>query len=265
MDAKTTQVARNWVNKTDLVNRLSYSNGVKNMIGVKNTDQTIRLRITNNHSIARPVYIAPQLVLGLDVMAPPRDGENTFADVFGLPAGRHYATPDDDTIVTGVDPDEVTTTCTVASLNPNQNPVLIAGMNNTEPMQITELILRSFNATTGVPENGNMSNDIQHHRLDAFKKHPVEYLNLSDFQSSKDFNTDIMKVDLIKANFALPISQADIFAILVNPNTRLDITIKIGARDSLSERFFRDVKNGMDMLRQEFPAEFAKDTKTCGC
>jgi hypothetical protein len=82
-----------------------------------------------------------------------------------------------------------------------------------------------------------------------------EDLNLGDFQDSKDVSTSILKVDFLKNNFVAPVSSNDLLAFQVNAGTKLDITFHIGARNNPNELFFRDVKQGTQMLLDEFPGD----------
>lgn len=263
MSGKISAIAMNYAGKTDLSNRLSYSDGVKNIVGVQGTNLQMGLRILNSTDSSQLIYISPTKLIGLDVVDVTKNltaVPSSFADnkgdlamfkkvlqLNGLPAGISFACatymPDDAVVTKKV---------TVASTNPNQDLSLLATSLNDTPIQIKGINMRSFDAS-GNPENSNYGNTISIHNLNAYRpSKQTGLINLADYQSSKDFSTEILKIDLLKHNIVVGVSQEDVIGLVVNPGTRLDITFNIGARDSRPERFHRDIKEGTQLLLSEF-------------
>lgn len=250
-------------NKTDLKNRLSYSAGVKNMVGVQSTNLQMGIKITNDTDDAVLVYLTPSRLIGFDVVnvqnnlgASPvafADNKNSLGlfkkvlQLQGLPSGIPFACatyyPDDTVTAKKV---------TIKTTNPNQDLSLLATSMNETPIQITGINFRSFDAN-GNPENTNYGNSMSIHNINAYRPSKQSALiNLSDYQGSKDFSTEILKIDLLKHNIVMGVSQEDIVGILVNSGTRLHISMSIGARDSRTERFHRDIQEGTAMILNEF-------------
>lgn len=255
---KTEIIARDYATKTDLANRLSYANGVKNIVGVKNVNQTIRLRITNTLAASQVVYIAPNQLLGLPLYPSIKavDDLTPLLGELGLEEGVMMS--DIEFIQAPASP---ANKVLIESLNRDQQIKFLASQLSYAPIQVTGMQLRSFNATTGAGENTNYSNTITHYNVNALREKKYQDLNLSDFQNADDFTTSILKIDFLNNNFICPISQEDLLAIQINANTRLDITLHLGARDSSPERFYRDIKNGTKLLTEQFPDEVGK----CAC
>ena len=245
---KAEMIAVKYGNKTDLTGRLSYGNGVKNFAGVGKVNTNIRLRVTNNHTTDRIIYLAPALILG-DPTSNTADNFATAIDALGLPSGIRFTTT---SLSDGGSPEKLVT---IESLNRDQVIGSLAGEMSYSPVQVMAVSLRSFNATTGVGENSNYSNTITHYGVSSLRPKVYEDLSLADFQDAKDFSTSILKVDFLKSNFIAPVSSNDLLAFQVNAGTKLDITFHIGARQNSNELFFRDVKQGTQMLLDEFPGD----------
>ena len=248
---KATQIATKYGTKTDLTGRLSYGNGVKNIVGVKNVNTSIRLRIDNGLTTDQTIYLTPALVLGMGYTDETKF--NNTVEPLGVPNG----VPFNITAVNGIG-DEI---MTISSLNRDQSIGLLASELNNTPLQIIGMSMRSFNKTTGSGEDSNYSNTVSHYNVSSLRQTRYSDLNLGDFQNSKDVTTSILKVDFLKNNFIAPVSQNDLVAFQVNAGTRIDVTFHIGARDSREERFFRDISSGTEMLLEEFPKEADK----CSC
>ena len=245
--------------KTDLRNEFSYGNGVPNMLGLlrkKGTGLSLRLSIKNTSAEQKTVYFMPShTVKGSNT---DQDTTDDLLNAAGLPAGvvffRDYVGEDTE----GAPVTEVE----IKSLNRDQKLSEIAQELAFSPIQIIGMAQNSYNATTGAPENGNNSNTITHYNVSAFRPKRYQDLNLSQFQSAKNLSNDILKVDFFKENFVCPISGNDIFAIQVNANTKIDLSLMIGARDSRSEYFYRQITAGQDLLVEGFSDEI---NANCDC
>ncbi len=245
--------------KTDLVNRLSYANGVKNIVNVKKTNLSIRLRVSNFDVPAvvdgdgttiedavkskdRTIYLTPaHTVFG--------ELHGKVFSYLGIPEGVLFHKGDDE--------DDFK----IESLNRDQNLKAIATEMTVSPLQIIGVSMKSYNAARQ-GESSNYSNTITHYNISSLRPKRYVDLNLGDFQSSKDNNTDILKIDFIKGNFVAPVSVNDLLAFQVNANTTLDITFHLGARDSAPERFYREITAGTQLLNDS--SWGALDT-SCAC
>lgn len=243
---------------TDLRNELSYGNGVKNIVGLlkkKGTGLSIRMSIKNTSDEQRTVYFMPILT----IKGGTSDRDKAVATILaaGLPAGYVFFQDIVETIE-----DEPVKTLEFKSLNRDQNLTSIATELTFSPMQIIALDQISYNAKTGAPESGNNGNTVTHYGVSSLRPMRYKDLSLSQFQSAKNLSNNIVKVDFIKENFVCPISTNDFFAIQVNANTKLDLTLAIGARDSRPEYFYRQITAGQDLLTENFPSEIGEN---CGC
>jgi len=255
MSPRGQMIVSKYAHQTDIIGRrLSYSNGVKNILGVRSSNTVIRLRVTNNWETDQYIFLCPSAIIhkkattAAEIAALPA--------VFGLPStGIPFQAASTDEDVTG-------NKLTITSLDANQDLSVIANEIGDSPVQITKLSMKSF-TTAGVPENTNYGNAFEHYNVNAWKRTAnVPPLQFGDFQSSKDNATEILKIDLLKQNFVAPISSNDILVFKVNAGTRLDITLGVGARDSRPERFYRDIQAGTQLLLEEFPNGGTAD---CGC
>lgn len=233
-------------NKTDLSHRLSYSNGVKNIFGMRNSDASIRIRVDNKSNVDRIIYFMPSISGDVDRQT----SADTYFDKFGLPTGNLFFVPE---ITTGgEDPD---TLLTITSLNPKQDLHTVAWMLNTSPIFLTKAHLKSYNSTTNLPESSNFGNDIRHYVLNYFKGQLDEDtpLYLTDGERRSDNTTSVMTIDFISKQFNAFVSPKDVLAFKVNANTKMDIDLTIGVQDSVPEDFFRQVRNGVEIINQSSP------------
>lgn len=267
---KAAQIATQYGTKTDLIGRLSYDSGVKNIIDVENTNMQVRLRYVNKTTTDQLVYICPSDLIGFpttdltkNLAGTAYNDTDNHLDLFysvlqaaGLPTGRPFYIRDYQP-----DKSKPTENLTAASLDADQNISLLATSMNKTPIQIKSLIFRSFDIS-GNPENSNYGNTLTHYNINAYReKKRQNPINMADYQSSKDMSTEILKINLLKQNIVVPISDEDVFAFKINAGTKMDITINVGARDSRQERFFRDLKVGTQVLISEFGGA----TADCNC
>ncbi len=247
-------IAKNLKEKESKQGLLSFGNGIKNVLGVRHTNQNIRLRIINNHLVDKTIYLSPEMLLGVKAFS---DGSTVSLTDLGLPAGIPFF--EASTFDTETTPNELK----ISALNPGQNLTVLGTALSNEPTQISAISMKSFTGAN-VPENTNYGNSLTHYKLSHLKEvKRSNPLNFDAFQSSKDVSTEILKIDLIKNNFAAPISQNDVLAFQVNAGTRMDITLHLGARLNQSEYFYRQIKAGSEVLRSEFPNESAVDGCEC--
>ena len=229
--------------KTGNQGLLSFAGGIKNVIGARATGTNIRLRLVNNFSTDQIVLIAPKMLLGTP------GGVTSLASDLGLPTGIAFYTP------TTAETGGTGKNFTIASLDPAQKLEIIANQLSNEPTQITGISMKSF-TTGGIPENSNYGNSLIHYRVSHLEETKRSTpLNFDAFQNSKDVSTEILKIDLVKNNFNGLISQKDVLAIQINAGTKLDLTLHIGARASLEEFTYREVKAGAEVLREQFGTE----------
>lgn len=250
---KAAAIKAAYENKTDLKNMLSYGNGIKNMVGLlqkKGTGVNIRLSITNKFDTQKTIYFLPMQTVKGSTLG------SSFGDLLDkdqLPNGYPFTTP----VVMYEEVEKLK----ITSLNRDQDLDSIANEAIFSPFQVVGISQKSYNATTGAPESGNNGNTITAYHVSSFRPKRYKDLNLEQFQSATAFANDILKVDFIKENFVCTVSTNDYLAIQVNPNTRLDITLHIGARFSPTEYFHRQVTGGQEMLMDEFGDELG----SCGC
>ncbi len=238
--------------KTGNQGLLSFANGIKNVIGARATGSNIRLRLINQWATDVVVLIAPKMLLGTS------DGATALASDLGLPTGIPFYTPSSaETGGTGKN-------FTIASLDPAQKLAIIASQLSNEPTQITGISMKSY-TTAGIPENTNYGNSLIHYRVSHLEETKRSTpLNFDAFQNSKDVSTEILKIDLVKNNFMGLVSQKDVLAIQINAGTRMDLTLHIGARASMEEFTFREIKAGAEVLREQFGNEELFDG-SCNC
>lgn len=235
--------------KTDLENKLSYDSKIKNVFGMRDTKDTVRAKITNTTANDQIIYFGT--VRGLAAMK----------SLYNLPAG---------IVFTGSGIQEFGNSAsvaapaglTVATLNREQNLDLIAQEAEQNPVFFREISMKSYSVdgTVRLPEDSNYGNEIIHYSLTSIgaelkKSTP---LRLGQKESRKDVNTSVMSVDTIKERFASIMSKNDCFAIQVNAGTQLEVTLKVGARYSESEFFYRQILGTFDVLSNGV----AED---CGC
>lgn len=256
LSAKAQSIKERYSEATDLNHRLSYSNGVTSIVGMRQTNQTIRTRITNTMETPQRIYILPSQIVGTDV---PTNKSELFGFLGLSTSAIPFFVPETDAV------SPATGKVTIISLDATQNLRYIANSANNEPFNIVGVSMKSYRSSDGSPENTNYGNSITRYHVSAWKeKRRATPLNFQDFQSSKDFSTEIMKIDFIKEKFVAPVSQSDVLEILINPGTVLDFTMHIGARDSQTERFYRDVEAGTALILNEFQNQ-VEPKKICGC
>jgi hypothetical protein len=152
----------------------------------------------------------------------------------------------------GEDPQTVTKTVEISSINTFQDLKKIANVASYEPFNITRISMRSF-SLSGTPENTNFGNSLVRYFVSPWQEpRRGGQINFSDYQTSRDFSTEILKIDFINLLFPAVVSQSDILEMLINANTKIDITFNVGARASLTERFSRKTRSGFEMIQQEF-------------
>lgn len=246
------RIARKYANRTDLTNQLSYANGQKNMLQLAATKYDIKLRIINSTSNDKKVLLAPAHVRGKDLGALSAENVKTYLEALGITLA------DGTDVVFKAATTPAADTLSIQSLNSDQDRNVVFEEIGNMPTQIQGISLRSYTAN-GVPEDGNYSNQITRHIVSSLFPRKYKTLSLGEFQTSSDVTTNIVKVDFVKENFVCKLSQNDLFELKVNANTRIDITLHLGARDSREERFHRQVEAGMEMLREEFPTQFARN------
>lgn len=243
---------------TDFNNRLSYANGIKNIIGMRKTNMTIRTRITNPTDNDVKIYIMPRSIVGIET-----EVTTTFEKVMlalGLDKnGIPFFAPELKKFKGNVF--NPATEVDIRSLDSTQSLILIASSATYEPFNLTGISMKSF-TMEGEPESSNYGNAVTHYNVSAWReKKRSTPINFQDYQSSKDFSTEIMKIDFVEQNFTAPVSQSDILEILVNAGTKLDFTMHVGARDSVTERFYRDIKAGTVAILNGIVG----DADNCGC
>lgn len=227
---------RGYGETTDLDNKFSYAGGMKNILGMRKTGTTLSLRIENPSSILRRVALVPTMISGYDVekgdFLEKRDVSPFFKEEFEEDTGGGTET-----------------VLTIESLDADQELDRIAREASFVPFQITAMHMRSFNLETKNPESGNFGNVVESYFSTPWKKEGApRKLLLSKFQSQKDNQLTLGKVDFVKENFPAFVSSNDMLIVQINPGTRLDLTFDIGARYSVSEYFNRQVREGMNLL-----------------
>jgi hypothetical protein len=241
-------------NATDLVGReLSYGNGQTNILGMRLTGMNIRLRAVNGTSSDRKIYILPTKLLGVDVPVGSSPEKEELMNWLGLDSNAiPFFAGEVEFEEENEEEELVTKKFKITSLNSFQTLKFLASMAAFEPFNITGVSMRSFNEL-GQPENSNYGNGIVHYNVSPWlETRRSGQLNFSDFQTSRDFSTEIVKIDFVNQGFVAPVSQADVLELLVNANTRMDITLHVGARASGTELFFRDIQGGTDLLLNNF-------------
>jgi hypothetical protein len=253
--SKAAAISERFSNITDLQGRrLSYGNGVKNIVGMRKTGMSIRMRIVNDISSDQKIYIHPFQLLG--ILAPTASNQlfqTNLYEFIGLDENAHPWYLQEKTVTENEgEENEAETKLTVKSLNSFHNLMILASLAAHEPFNIVGISMRSFK-TDGTPENTNYGNSITHYNVSAWReKRRQNQLDFSQFQTSRDFSTEILAIDFVNANFIAPVSQADVLELLINANTRMDITLHVGARASGTELFFRDIQAGTDLLLNNF-------------
>lgn len=239
-------IAKRLAEKTESQGLLSFGNGIKNVVGARHTNKNIRLRVVNDTLNDQVVYLMPSQLLG----TPTTNSGAPDVTKFQLPNGVPFF------LGTFTDGGK---DLTITTLNLGQVLEHIGNSMTIEPMQVSAISMKSF-TTGGLPENGNYGNSLTHYRLSALEEPKRSTpLNFDAFQNSRDVSTEILKIDLIKNNFEALISQNDVLAFQINKGTKMDITLHLGARLSLSEYFYRQVKAGNEVLNEMFPGESAVD------
>lgn len=228
--------------KTDLTHRLSYDSGVENFVGVKDTTTTMKVMLENRTETAQNVYFAPKMSNDSFAALLVFKGLSAGSNLVNLPAEQN----EDENLLIAVCKDS------------DQNFAHIFSSVVHSPFHIKGLSMRSYSLAKGNGESTNYTNEFKQYFVPIFKRPTFRKLDFADFQSSEDNNTEILKVDFIKANFPSIVSLNDMPMIVINAGTRMDITFEIGARYSPAELFSREVNAGIKMLREEFPA-------SCGC
>jgi len=244
--------------QADLKNRLSYDSGIQNYLAVRYTNQQIRLRYENNTDVDMLYYFAPVEMIGVQTV----ETNILLSDTFKKPSDLSTFTQflKDLNLPYGLPfyislEDKDNKKAVARSMDEDRRLYILATTMNQTPIQIRGLNFRSFNKD-GKPENSNYGNSITPYNINAYRdKRRKAPINLSAFQSSRDYSTEILKLDLIQHNIILPASQEDIFTFKVNAHTKLDITLDVGARDSRTERFYRDLVGGTKMLHERFPQQ----------
>jgi len=259
---KVERLVQEYGHKTDLKNRLSYDTGVTNIVGVIFTNQQIRLRYENYTSNDILYYFSPVNLIGVqtvdngvllnDYPQPPAS-ISTFNQIvrdLNLPNGiPFYVSLQDGNGDVAY----------ARSMDEDRKLYVLASSMNETAIQIKGINLRSFDIN-GKPENSNYGNSITPYNVNAYRdKKRRAPINLSSFQSSKDYSTEILKINLLQHNLVLPVSQEDLFTFKVNARTKLDVTLELGARDSRTERFFRDLKEGVKLLQENFSESLKKE------
>jgi len=259
MNTKVEQIVQEFGTKTDLTNRLSYDSGVKNIVGVNYTSTQIRLRYENNTPADMLYYFAPVDLIGIPTVDVATllnqnpveiNSLNTFNTIIqdvNLPHGVPF--------YLNVELSKGGDRAFARSMDDDRKLYILATSMNHTPIQVKNLHFRSFDQF-GKPENSNYGNSVTPYNINAYRdKKRRQPINLSAYQSSQDYSTEILKIDLLRNNIILPVSQEDVFTFKVNAFTKLDITMDIGARDSRTERFFRDLQAGTQLLLDKFPNE----------
>lgn len=257
--SKADIIVANYATKTDLTNRLSYDSGVKNMVDVESTNTRMNIKFENKTGKSQLIYFVPTSLLGVNYYA--------FADVvtsvslfqdllakLGLPKGIPFFVDGYEEAAGGK--------LSVESLDDAQVLEFLGSSLSQTPIQIKEIGFRSYlNDLT--PEDSNYGNAILRFNVNAYReKKRYNPIQLTKFQSSKDFSTQFMKINLLANNIPVVISQEDLMAVKINNGTTLEVLMEIGARDSRTELFHRDVANGTLMLTSEFTT---KAVDNCKC
>lgn len=243
---------------------LSFGGGIENSLGIRHTKKTIRLRIENGFETEQIIYLCPKKLLGEEVVKTNITVEKDQAtgavtqvlqdvniDVagFGLPSGTPFFTGLKEIKDGGI--------LQIKALSPGQNLDHLGSALAEEETQVVAISMKSF-TEGGQPENTNYGNSLTHYKLSHLKEiERTGDLNFEAFQNSRDVSTEIMKIDLIKNNFNAIITQNDVLAIQVNPKTKMDLTLHLGARFSRSEYFYRQVAAANQTLLESFPHESA--------
>lgn len=227
---------RGYGETTDLDNKFSYAGGMKNILGMRKTGMTLSLRIENPSSILRRVALVPTMISGYDAENGAELEEREILPFFKKEFEEEKGESQE-------------TVLTIESLDADQDLERIAREASFVPFQLTAMHMRSFNLDTGNPESGNFGNVVESHFSTPWKKDGApRKLLLSKFQSQKDNQLTLGKVDFVKENFPAFVSSNDLLIVQINPGTRLDLTFDIGARYSASEYFNRQVREGMNLL-----------------
>lgn len=250
------QLRKQFGHKTDLSSQLSYSNGVQNILGMKNSNDSIRMRVSNPSTTDTYIVIAPTLEeLGKVIERDLANGVGGLTMPFGLPEALAFNEP---LLQEG---GGATTAVTIATLDAQQDFVEIARDMEQNPYYFRAVAMKSY-TTAGEPESTNFGNSIEHYRWDHLKGKldkdtPIV---LNDFEDRKDTTTSVMKVDFLAKKFKAFVSRRDFLVFKVNAGTKMDIDLTIGARKDDSENFFRMISNGVELLHANFPSEFS-----CNC
>lgn len=249
---------------------LSFGGGIENSLGIRHTKKSIRLRIENGFDTEQIIYLCPKKLLGEEVVKTTittavdevtgavrsvDEEKNINVAAFGLPSGTPFfvgeIVPDDEEgVALGL-------SLRIKPLSPGQNLDHLGSALAEEETQVVAISMKSF-TEGGQPENTNYGNSLTHYKLSHLKEiERTGDLNFEAFQNSRDVSTEIMKIDLIKNNFNAIITQNDVLAIQVNPKTKMDLTLHLGARFSRSEYFYRQVAAANQTLLESFPHESA--------
>jgi hypothetical protein len=120
------------------------------------------------------------------------------------------------------------------------------------PTRLVGMALRSSNATTGAPESSNYDLKMRSYYVSPFDVPKMEELNLAPLvPAGTNFNTDRLNVNFIIQNFQALLSNENFLTMQINPNTKLSITLYVGAQKSNAQSFYRDIKQADDILRPE--------------
>jgi len=244
---------------------LSFGGGIENSLGIRHTKKSIRLRIENGFDTEQIIYLCPKKLLGEEVVKTTittdvdmstgaitsvNEEKNIDVSAFGLPSGTPFFVGEVPNPKMGAD-------LRIKALSPGQNLHHLGSALAEEETQVVAISMKSF-TEGGQPENTNYGNSLTHYKLSHLKEiERTGDLNFEAFQNSRDVSTEIMKIDLIKNNFNAIITQNDVLAIQVNPNTKMDLTLHLGARFSRSEFFYRQVAAANQTLLESFPHESA--------
>lgn len=118
------------------------------------------------------------------------------------------------------------------------------------PTRITGLSMVSRNATTFAGDSTNYDLKMRTYWVSPFDVPVKKELNLRPLVvTGANFTQERLNVDFIKHAFPLILSPEHFWTLQIASNTELMITVYVGAQDSRSQLFWRDIKAADDVLR----------------
>jgi hypothetical protein len=122
------------------------------------------------------------------------------------------------------------------------------------PLRLVSASFESAKLSNGAPETSNFSQNVKSVWISPFEKPVEKKLNLRKFQSNKSTAVQFVDVDFVSEGFSPILSNEHHFVLLVKKDTRLTVTLKVGAQLSQAQAFFRKI-NAADAVLSPLRSE----------